>query len=748
MAAAEQKKSYAIIKAFKGLNTKANRTAIEKEEFSWLENAMPVGSGNIRIVSSQSNVTYASNSSNNIVTSANVASLYSANINLTDYLVAFEDDGRAEYVSLVASTGLGNTTGNVATTGTFSNSGVTGAQYKNQYFIIGDPSKGVFAWDGTNTNKIGSVGSIGVTNGGSGYTEAPNVVIAAAPSGGVNATAIAFVTTGAGGVSAITVGSGGSGYTSLPTITISAPTVAGGTTAQAVATISGGIVVAVTVTNPGSGYLTAPSVTFSSGSASATAVLVTGQVTSIALTNAGAGYTSPPSVTITGGGGSGANAISSLITFATGTVSVLVTSGGEGYTNAANTVVTFSGSGSSAAGTAILSGGTVAQVIMTNPGTGYTSNTTVTITGGGASTNATAIAITNTDPIVSVATFSGRTWVAAGRTVYYSASTSPFDFTSVSAGSITLTDETLHGIITALYSANNFLYVFGDDSINVFSDLRVSSTGATLFTNTNVSASVGTKRIYAIFPYFRSLLFMNDYGIYALVGSTTSKLSDPLDGIFPYIDFTKPVTGGQVLINNILCAAFNFYVSSTLTLGPSPSRYIQAVFFEKKWFITSQGNALNYLTSVPVGGVISLYGVTSKQLFRLYNNQTANVASYIQTALDPMGDSIRTKQALKFGIEATVTNSATFTVTVDSESGSSPPYTLSNSVIWTNNAGSPIGWTNNSSVLIAWSSQNGYYLYKTDAQQYGKYLGLTQTSNSAGFVVNTFEFEHELRVRF
>jgi len=748
MAAAEQKKSYAIIKAFKGLNTKANRTAIEKEEFSWLENAMPVGSGNIRIVSSQSNVTYASNSSNNIVTSANVTSLYSSNINLTDYLVAFEDDGRAEYVSLVASTGSGNTAGNVAITGTFSNSGVTGAQYKNQYFIIGDPSKGLFAWDGTNTNKIGSVGSIGVTNGGSGYTEAPNVVIAAAPSGGVNATAIAFVTTGAGGVSAITVGSGGSGYTSLPTITISPPTVAGGTTAQAVATISGGLVVAVTVTNPGSGYLTAPSVTFSSGSASANAVLVTGQVTSIALTNAGAGYTSPPSVTITGGSGTNATAITSLITFATGTVSVLVTSGGAGYTNAANTVVTFSGSGSSAAGTAILSGGTVAQIIMTNPGTGYTSNTTVTISGGGASTNATAIAITNTDPIVSVATFSGRTWVAAGRTVYYSASTSPFDFTSVSAGSITLTDETLHGIITALYSANNFLYVFGDDSINVFSDLRVSSTGATLFTNTNVSASVGTKRIYAIFPYFRSLLFMNDYGIYALVGSTTSKLSDPLDGIFPYIDFTKPVTGGQVLINNILCAAFNFYVSSTLTLGPSPSRFIQAVFFEKKWFITSQGNTLNYVTSVPVGGVISLYGVTSKQLYKLYGNATANIASYIQTALDPMGDSIRTKQALKFGIEATVTNSATFVVTVDSESGSSPSYTLSNSVIWTNNSGSTIGWVNNSSVAIAWSSQNGYYLYKTDAQQYGKYLGLTQTSNSAGFVVNTFEFEHELRVRF
>jgi len=754
MAAAEQKKSYAIIKAFKSLNTKANRTAIDKEEFSWLENAQPVGSGNIRITAAQNNLTYASNSSANIVTNANVSSFYSTNINLTDYIIAFEADGRAEYVSIISSganVGQGNITGNIATTGTFSNSGVTYAQYKNQYAIIGDPSKGLFAWDGTYLNPIGSVGTIGITNGGTGYTEAPNVVIAAAPAGGVNATAVATVTTGSGGVASVTVTAGGTGYTALPTVSFSAPTTAGGITAQAVTSITGGIVTSVTVTNPGSGYLTPPSVSFSgSGGATANAVLTTGQVNSITLTNAGAGYTSPPSVTITGGGGTNANAISSLITFATGTVSILVTSGGAGYTSAP-TVVIGNGSGwtTQAAGTAILSGGSVSQVIMTNPGNGYTNSSNVVVSfTGSATTPATAIAILNSQPIVDVATFSGRTWIAQGRTVYYSASTSPFDFTSVSAGSLTLTDETLHGNITAMYSANNFLYIFGDDSINVFSDVRVTSTGATLFTNTNVSASVGTKRTYAIFPYFRSLLFMNDYGIYALVGSTTSKISDPLDGIFPYIDFTQPVTGGQVLLNNILCAAFNFYVNSSFPLGPAPSRFIQAVFFEKKWFITSQGNGINYVTSVPVGGVINLYGVATTVLYRLYNNPTANVASYIQTSLDPMGDSIRTKQALKFGIEATVANAATFVVTVDSESGSSPPYTLSNSVIWVNRSGATIPWINNSSVVIDWTTQSGYFLYKTDAQQYGKYLGLTQTSNSAGFVVNTYEFEHELRVRF
>jgi len=50
--------------------------------------------------------------------------------------------------------------------------------------------------------------------------------------------------------------------------------------------------------------------------------------------------------------------------------------------------------------------------------------------------------------------------------------------------------------------------------------------------------------------------------------------------------------------------------------------------------------------------------------------------------------------------------------------------------------------------LISWLT-SGYTLYKSDAQQYGKYLGMTiQSSNEPGFTYNGFEFEHELRTRF
>ena len=739
MATAEQKKSYAVVKAFKGLNTKANRTAIDTEEFAWIENAMPIGSGNIKITPAQTTV---KDSGNAAVSFGNtVTFLTSSNLGLSDYILAFEDNGRAEYFKIDSAT-----KGNVAVAGTFSNSGVTTAQYKNERIIIGDPNKGLSSWDGNSVVNIGSVGIIGITNPGSGYLSAPSVTISAPnDANGVQATAVCTITTGAGGLASINVTAGGTGYTAVPGVVIGAPNVEGGQQAQAVATISGGLVVAVSITVAGSGYTSVPSVSFSSGAAAATAVLTTGQVNTVTLTNAGTGYTSQPTVTISAPpSGTTATAIASYNTFATGTLSVLVTNGGTGYGASGSFSVSFAGGagGSGAAGKAIVSGGAVISVIMTNPGSGYTSAPTVSFSAG-SGTGATGTVVLNSDTIVDVATFSGRVWVAAGRTVYYSAAGSYSDFTSVSAGSFTITDSTLHGNIQALLSANNFLYIYGDDSINVFSDLRVSSAGLTLFTNTNVSASVGSKRAFAIFPYFRSVLFMNDYGMYALVGSTTSKISDQLDGIFPYIDFTKPVTGGQVLLNSILCAAFSFTYNDPL----SSSRQIQCIFFDKKWFVTSQGN-ITYMTSVPVGGLITMYGVTGTALYKMYSSTTAAINSTIRTALMPMGDPIRTKQALKFGIEATLTQSAVLTVTVDNESGSSPVYTLNNAVTWVNNYGSTLTWLNNSSATIGWLTASGYALYKSDAQQYGKYLGLTMTSSDPAFVYNTFEFEHELRVRF
>jgi len=737
-ASPEQKKNYQVVKAFKGLNTRPNRTALDNEEFAWLENVQPIGFGNLKVVGASTTVQA---SGSNVAWANTVSSVYSCNIKNVDYIVAFEADGRAEYLKMDT-----NTKGTLAAVGTFSATGVRMRQWKNERAIISDPAKGYYTWDAVDLISVGSIGSAGITATGSGYTTPPTVTVSAPnQSNGVQATIVASISNAASTITNISITSGGTGYTSFPTVTIAAPTSPYGVQAQAVVTsITSGVVSSIQITNPGYGYTTAPSVTFSSGAAAAAAVVGSGLVSGLTITNAGSGYTSTPTLTFTGGGGSGATAVAGPLTFKTGTIGILVTSNGTGYASTPTVVIDAAPSGgTNAAATAIVFGGQVTSIVVTNPGAGYTTAPNVSFSGGTPTTAATAKALLTSDSLSDVASFQGRTWLSQGRTVYYSAAGSYNDFISISAGLVQITDDTLHSNIAALVSANNFLYVFGDDSINVFSDVRVTTTGNTLFTNTNVSASTGSVYYDGIFPYFRSLLFINDYGIFALIGATVSKISDALDGIFPLIDFTQPISGGQVLVNNILCAAFNVYYNDPV----QGTRPIQLVFFDKKWFVTSQGT-LKHVVPVATAKKLYLYGTGGTDLLSLYTDSTTNVSTTIKSALWPMQDTIRTKQALKFAVEITSDVSITANVTVDSETNASPAYVLSNIIYWTNNLGNSISWTNNSSNTIAWTGGSGYQLYKSDAQQYGKYLGLTITSSSPSYTLNTMEMEYEQRVRF
>ena len=225
----------------------------------------------------------------------------------------------------------------------------------------------------------GSVSSVSVTNGGTGYSSAPSVVFSAPQvDGGIPATGNALVS--GAPVTAITLSSSGSGFTTVPTVTITGD----GTGATAVAQLSGAGVTLVTVT-PGSGYTTA-TVTFSAPqiaggiNAIGTATIVSGEITEIVVTNPGSGYTTAPTVTITGDG-VGASATATIGTSSIS--SILVTNGGSGYLT--SPIVTITGGGGTGVAIASVSLGTssVISIVVTNQGSGYSAPPTVTITGGG-----------------------------------------------------------------------------------------------------------------------------------------------------------------------------------------------------------------------------------------------------------------------------------------------------------------------------------------------------------------------------
>jgi hypothetical protein len=157
---------------------------------------------------------------------------------------------------------------------------------------------------------VGSVVQVNITNAGSGYTTVPTITFAAPPappegSGQVASPATGYAVMVPDAVGSVTnkIGSivltnAGSGYATAPAITISSGS------ASASATIQTSLVSKFNITNAGSGYTTDPLVTITGGGgtgATATAVADpnTGLVTSVNIITEGTGYTSTPDVTIT-----------------------------------------------------------------------------------------------------------------------------------------------------------------------------------------------------------------------------------------------------------------------------------------------------------------------------------------------------------------------------------------------------------------------------------------------------------------
>jgi hypothetical protein len=265
-------------------------------------------------------------------------------------------------------------------------------------------------------------------NRGGTYTGNPPVAptVSFTGGGGTGATATANLGPSTGSVASVQLSSGGSGYTANFTVTFSG---GGGTGAHGTAVVRKRVT-AVTITNAGSYACSAaaPTVSFSGAGGAGTTATGTVQL-SACPTPAGTARRTVTGVTITnpttnnyaigatinvtfspaGTGGTRALGNTTATGDTTGFVSSVTmtggaNSGGSGYSTAPAPVFT-AGSGTGATGTSTLSASRTAHVVsvnVTNGGTGYTSAPTVTFSGPG-STRAIGTASVN-----ALQTFAGR----------------------------------------------------------------------------------------------------------------------------------------------------------------------------------------------------------------------------------------------------------------------------------------------------------------------------------------------------
>lgn len=404
--------------------------------------------------------------------------------------------------------------------------------------------------------------------------------------------------------------------------------------------------------------------------------------------------------------------------------------------------VTVAGSQPLAVGQSISGAGVTAGAYITAVLTGSGGIGTYSVTS--ANVGSESLTATPTAPSAgsTIATFAGRVWIGNGRTVTFSAPGSYTDFqTADAAGSFTITDETLHSNINALKTANNFLYVFGDSSINVVSDVRVvGSPAVTVFSNTNVSALIGSNLPLSIFPYYRTIAFATRYGFYGLSGATPQKISDDLDGIIPLIDFTQTVSGDVANLFSILCVCFAFTYNDPV----AGARKLLALFFNKKWFFANQGKTLTLIAGGFQSGTPAIFGTDGGNVYKLFSDATSSIASNVQSALWPMKKPTVIKGVQKAGVEVTSTSTVvTLSATVDTENGSTPvSFTASNVVTWINNSLQTVAWVNNGAQTVMWLGQ-GFQFLAADVEQYGRYFGLTIASNSPNFNYNGLMSQYE-----
>lgn len=509
----------------------------------------------------------------------------------------------------------------------------------------------------------------------------------------------------------------------------------------------------------------------------ATLTKLNGQIQSITVDIIGVDYVAAPTVTITGGGGTGATAssdisvgaITAIVSAGTGYIvgDVLTLSGGT-IVMPATLQVTAVSAGGTIAGLALTalgdytvaptnpvsvaggygSGATftvnfgIGPITLTNPGSGYTSAPTVSITGGGSS-GATATANLSVVPSggTAVATYAGRVWVASNRTIVFSAPNSYTDFTPTNGGgSFVVVDETLHSNITGLLSANNFLYVFGASSVNVIADVAIVS-GVTVFSNTNISANIGTNQPDSITTYYRAAWFGAPYGFFALYGSTTQKASDDLDGIFSLVDGSLPATVGAVVINKILTLCYLVRYDDPI----AGARPLLCCFFNKKWYLASQGDTLTRLDSAVIAGQPNLYATDGSNLYQLFSDPTKAVDQTIVTKLWDMGKTLQNKASVRLGIEV-INPSAPLQMsgTIDTEFlGNAYPFDLDsgNVVQWTNSTGNVVQWVNDAGQVVQWVA-SGYAFNEADVSTSGHYLGVTINGSSAGTVYGGIHLQY------
>jgi len=358
-----------------------------------------------------------------------------------------------------------------------------------------------------------------------------------------------------------------------------------------------------------------------------------------------------------------------------------------------------------------------------------------------------------------IAVFSGRVWIANGRVITISGVddyTAPSFLVANGAAFLNLTDAQIRSSVVELWPQNGYLYVVSASAINAIADVYVPS-GASpptpVFTNVNIQSIIGTDQPASIHAMDRLMIFGNRYGAYALYGVDAQRLSSDIDGTWQWVDFTQAISGGAVVVQNILCAALLIKRANDPIFG---SNTVIAMWFQdnqgnEKWWFANYG-AVTLIASAITNNAPALFAFIGNKLYQLFLDTTTAPNGVMSTALWSMDDPLADKQVLRAGFEASIATSgiSPFTMTLDSLNGGSTAILLNNAafITWENNSGTPVLWQNNALAFVSWIN-GAYQLYSGPTiGGFQKYQGITVNTGGAVCELSGIFMDYKRRARW
>ena len=634
---------------FSGMNRQNSRTALEDQEFSWIENFLLTGKASFRTLWDIGTSLYTAPQGKTVIWFAWF------NIGPTYYVAIFLNDGTAVQVQQ----SNGAVTAISSMPGTFYNGGQlpfacqSGAQYllicnnltPNDYWI----------WDGTTLYQAGTIGPAGVgtiIDGGSGYTSVPSYTVYGGSGSGVVLTPVI----NEGAVVQLTVDNPGVGY--LPGEIVQVAFSGGGsdTTPILEAVLSSGVIQSIVLISGGSGYTNgtfALGISGGGGSgAAATFVVAGGIVTSISLTSGGSGYTASPILSFAASAG-GTGAAAQVSETASSVTSVTIVNGGTNLTGIPLLTIA-GGGGTGATAVAAVTFGAISSVTVSNGGTGYTSTPAVESSTG---LNNAAAAILSLMPFgvsgTCIETFLSRIWISAPAsngdpqsqaTFLVSAPESLSDFSSADGGLLfNNSDKLLRVGYTALHQSNGYLYPLGDSSVDVISNVQTAGSPlATSFNYQNTSAQVGAAWRDSVQDFGQAVLFANQNGVQGLYGGSVRRVSGKINDIFVNA-FTRnpdgtvsPLPDGVLpsgAVTNLFTIPVYLLLLTLVDPNTQAQRNIMVGWDERNWIAASQSTNLTFIGTQEQNSVMTAWGTDGNGLYPLFSQPSNTLKKTLVTKL-------------------------------------------------------------------------------------------------------------------